>query len=135
MEPCHRDVMLKRFACGNGEGLKSKTYKYPVRIILDSSVLEIRKDGKVVIVSSTFERFEVKVDTVVLAKVEPNNGVYESLLERGLAVVRIGDSKKVRNVRAAVTDGANVALTIEEGVRLNANNELISNLPTVIDLS
>ncbi|MFB0552571.1 MAG: FAD-dependent oxidoreductase [Phycisphaerae bacterium] len=135
MEPCHRDVMLKRFACGNGEGLKSKTYKYPVSIIPDSSVLEIKKDGTVVIVSSTFERSQVKVDTVVLAKVKPNDGVYQSLLESGLTVVRIGDSKKIRNVRGAVTDGANVALTIEEGVTLNANNELISNLPTGIDLS
>jgi 2,4-dienoyl-CoA reductase-like NADH-dependent reductase (Old Yellow Enzyme family)/thioredoxin reductase len=135
MEPCHRDVMLKRFACGNGEGLKSKTYKYPVRIIPDSSVLEIKKGGKVIIVSSTFERFEVKVDTVVVAKVEPNDGVYEGLLKAGLTVVRIGDAKKVRNVRGAVTDGANVALTIEKGVMLNANNELISNLPTDIDLS
>ena len=135
MEPCHRDVMLKRFACGNGEGLKSKTYKYPVRIIPDSSVLEIKKNGTVVIVSSTFERSQVKVDTVIMAKVEPNNGAYQSLLESGLTVVRIGDAKKVRNVRAAVTDGANVALTIEAGVTLNANNELISNLPTGIDLS
>jgi 2,4-dienoyl-CoA reductase-like NADH-dependent reductase (Old Yellow Enzyme family)/thioredoxin reductase len=135
MEPCHRDVMLKRFACGNGEGLKSKIYKYPVRIIPDSSVLEIKKGGKVIIVSSTFERSEVKVDTVVVAKVEPNDGIYEGLLKAGLTVVRIGDAKKVRNVRGAVTDGANVALTIEEGVMLNANNELISNLPTGIDLS
>ena len=135
MEPCHRDVMLKRFACGNGEGLKSKTYKYPVRIIPDSSVLEIKKNGTVVIVSSTFERSQVKVDTVIMAKVEPNNGAYQSLLESGLTVVRIGDAKKVRNVRGAVTDGANVALTIEAGVTLNANNELISNLPTGIDLS
>jgi len=135
MEPCHRDVMLKRFACGNGEGLKSKTYKYPVRIIPDSSVLDIKKGGKVVIVSSTFERFEVKVDTVVVAKVESNDGAYEGLLKAGLTVVKVGDAKKVRNVRGAVTDGANVALTIEEGVTLNANNELISNLPTGIDLS
>jgi len=135
MEPCHRDVMLKRFACGNGEGLKSKTYKYPVRIIPNSSVLEIKKDGTVVIVSNTFECSEVKVDTVVLAKAEPNDGAYQSLLESGLTVVRIGDAKKVRNVRGAVTDGANVALTIEAGVTLNANNELISNLPTGIDLS
>ena len=148
MEPCHRDVMLKRFACGNGEGLKSKTYKYPVRIIPDSSVLDIkngstgspsraesREGGKVVIVSSIFERSEVKVDTVVLAKVEPNDGAYEGFLKAGLTVVKVGDAKKVRNVRGAVTDGANVALTIEEGVTLNANNELISNLPTGIDLS
>ena len=134
MEPCHRDVMMKRFACGNGEGLKNKTYKHPVAIIPRSSVLEIRKDGTVVIVGSTFERNEVKVDTVVLAKVVPNDGIYEKLLEAGLAAVKIGDSKQVRNVRGAVTDGANVALTIEKGAVLNANNELISNLPTGVDL-
>ena len=135
MEPCHRDVMVKRFAGGNGEGLKSKTYKNPVRVIANSSVLEIKKDGTVVIVSNTFERSEVKADTVVLAKVEPNDGIYNKLLDAGLAAVKIGDSKKVRNIRAAVTDGANVALTIEQGATLNANNELISNLPTGIDLS
>ncbi|MHC4424482.1 MAG: oxidoreductase [Planctomycetota bacterium] len=135
MEPCHRDVMIKRFACGNGEGLKSKTYKNPVRIIPNSSILEIKKGGTAVIVSSTFERSEVKADTVVLARVEPDDGAYQSLLDAGLTAVKIGDSKKVRNVRGAVTDGANVALTIEEGVTLNANNELLSNLPTGTDLS
>jgi len=61
MEPCHRDVMMKRFGGGNGEGLKSKTYKHAVRIIGNSSVLEIRKDGTVVILSNTFERSEVKL--------------------------------------------------------------------------
>ena len=134
MEPCHRDVMLKRFACGNGEGLKSKTYKNAVRIVPSSSVLEIKKDGTVIVGSNTFERSEVKADTLVLAGVEPNDRIYDSLLEAGLTVVKIGDSKNVRNVRGAVTDGANVALAIEQGARLNANNELISNLPTGIDL-
>ncbi|MHC4560909.1 MAG: oxidoreductase [Planctomycetota bacterium] len=135
MEPCHRDVMMKRFACGNGEGLKSKTYAHPVTIIPSSSVLEIKKDGTAVIVNSEFERSSIKVDTVVLAKVVPDDSVYESFLEAGLNVARIGDAKEVRNIRGAVTDGANAALVIEEGVMLNANNELISNLPTGIDLS
>ena len=33
MEPCHRDVMLKRFAGGNGEGLKGKPFEHPVAVI------------------------------------------------------------------------------------------------------
>ena len=135
MEPCHRDVMMKRFACGNGEGLKSKKYAHPVTIIPNSSVLEIKKDGTVVIVNSEFEKSTMKVDTVVLAGVVPDDSIYEKCLEAGLNVVRIGDAKKVRNVRGAVTDGANAALVIEKGVTLNANNELISDLPTGIDLS
>ncbi|MHC4682382.1 MAG: FAD-dependent oxidoreductase, partial [Planctomycetota bacterium] len=134
MEPCHRDVMMKRFACGNGEGLKSKTYKHPVTIISNSSVLEIGKDGTVVIVNNTFERRKVRADTVVLAKVVPNEDIYDKLLEAGLVVVKVGDSKQVRNVRGAVTDGANVALAIERGATLNANMELISNLPSGIAL-
>ena len=100
----------------------------------DHHSLALKKDGTVIVVSNTFERSEVKADTLVLAKVEPNDHIYDSLLEAGLAVVKIGDSKNVRNVRGAVTDGANVALAIEEGARLNANNELISNLPTGIEL-
>ena len=134
MEPCHRDVMMKRFACGNGEGLKSKTYVHPVTVIANASVLEIKKDGTVVIVNSNFVRSMVKVDTVVLAKVVPDDDLYESLLEAGLTVAKIGDVKKVHNVRGAVTDGANAALVVEEGVMLNANNELISNLPTGVEL-
>jgi len=135
MEPIHRDVMMKRFACGNGEGLKSKTCERPVTIIPGSSILEIKKDGTVVLVSSTFQKSQVKADTVVLAKVEPDDTAYETLLEAGLNVAKIGDVKKVRNIRGAVTDGANAALVIEKGAMLNANNELISNLPTGIDLS
>jgi 2,4-dienoyl-CoA reductase-like NADH-dependent reductase (Old Yellow Enzyme family)/thioredoxin reductase len=135
MEPVHRDVMMKRFACGNGEGLKSKKYAHSVTIIPNSSVLEIKKDGTVVIVNSEFEKSTMKVDTVVLAGILPDDSIYEKCLEAGLNVVRIGDAKKVRNVRGAVTDGANAALVVEKGVTLNANNELISNLPTGIDLS
>jgi len=34
-----------------------------------------------------------------------------------------------------VTDEANAALAIEKGAMLNANNELISNLPSGIELA
>ena len=134
MEPCHRDVMIKRFACGNGEGLKSKTYAHPVSVIPNSSVLEVKKDGTVLIVNSSFERSQVKADTVVLAKVEPTDDMYQDFLQAGLNVARIGDAKQVRNVRGAVTDGANAGLVIDEGATLNANYGLISNLPTEIQL-
>ncbi len=134
MEPCHRDVMMKRFACGNGEGLTSKTYDHPVTIIPLSSVIEINKNGEVVILNSTFERSSIKVDTVVLAKVKANDELHESLLDAGLVAAKIGDAKQVRNLRGAVTDGANAGLVIQEGVMVNANNEIISNLPTGVEL-
>ena len=38
MEPCHRDVMIKRFAGGNGEGLKGKPFAHPVTVIPNTTV-------------------------------------------------------------------------------------------------
>ena len=125
---------MKRFACGNGEGLTSKTYEHPVTIIPLSSVIEINESGEVVILNSTFERSSIKVDTVILAKVKANDELHESLLEAGLVAAKIGDAKQVRNLRGAVTDGANAGLVIEEGAMVNANNEIISNLPTGVEL-
>ncbi len=134
MEPCHYDVMVKRFAGGNGEGLKGKKFKHPVTVIPNSTVLEIKRDGRVSLMNNEFKKSTVKVDNVVLAKVESDNSFYEKLLAAGLTVERIGDLKQVRNLRAAVTDGANIGLTLDEKPMLNANNTVISNLPTGVDI-
>ncbi len=134
MEPCHKDVMMKRFAGGNGEGLKSKTFKYPVTIIPQSTVLEINETGEVKIVNSKFEKSTIHTDTVVLAAVESNHTLYDSLLKQGVVVSEIGDQKKVRNLRGAVTDGARLGLTVDRDVQMNANNEVITRLPTDITL-
>jgi thioredoxin reductase len=132
MEPCHRDVMLKRFNGGNGEGLKGKIYAHPVTLLCQSTVVEISQNGEVVVMDSSFKRTQVKVDNVVLALMAKNDGQYESLLEAGVKVAKIGDVSHVRNVRGAMTDGANAGLVIDEGVTVNANDQLISNLPTEV---
>ena len=130
VEPCHKDVMMKRFRGGQGEGLTSKTFDHPVTIIADSTIQEIRKDGVVVLINGRFERSTIKVDSVVLATVTADDGLYQSYRAAGLLVTRIGDAKKVRNLRGAVTDGANIGLTLDTGLQSNANGALISNLPT-----
>ena len=56
-------------------------------------------------------------------------------LAAGLKVAKIGDAVRVRNVRGAVTDGANVALAIEADAVLNANQKLVSNLPSEVAAS
>jgi 2,4-dienoyl-CoA reductase-like NADH-dependent reductase (Old Yellow Enzyme family)/thioredoxin reductase len=132
MEPCHRDVMLKRFNGRNGEGLKGKTCAQPITILRQSSVTEIKPDGEVVLLDSTFHRSSLKVDHVVLALVESDDRLYRSLLDAGLNVVKMGDALRVRNVRGAVTDGANAALTLEKDATLNANLALIAHLPTEV---
>jgi 2,4-dienoyl-CoA reductase-like NADH-dependent reductase (Old Yellow Enzyme family)/thioredoxin reductase len=134
MEPCHKDVMQKRFNGGQGEGLSGKTFKHPVTIIPDSSVLEIGKDGEVVLVNGKFERSTLKVDNVVLANVQANDELYELYRKAGLIVTKLGDAKKVRNLRGAVTDGANIGITINKDLQINANDEIIASLPTEIEL-
>ncbi len=132
MEPCHRDVMLKRFAGSNGEGLKGKPFEHPVTVIPETTVVEIKPDGEVLLLDSRFRKSSLKVDNVVLAKVEPNDGLHRPLLEAGLRVARLGDAAGVRNLRAAVTEGANAALTIDEGLSMNANRAIVARLPTEV---
>jgi 2,4-dienoyl-CoA reductase-like NADH-dependent reductase (Old Yellow Enzyme family)/thioredoxin reductase len=134
MEPCHKDVMLKRFAGGNAEALKGKTFKHPVTVIVNSTVLEIRANGEVVLIDNRFEKSTLTVDHVVLASVEPDDTLYEELLDAGIAAMQIGDAKRVRNLRAAVTEGANAGLTLDAGLRLNANRCMVSRLPTEVRL-
>ncbi|HXL02949.1 MAG TPA: hypothetical protein PK016_07545, partial [Candidatus Atribacteria bacterium] len=135
MEPCHRDVMMKRMAGGNGEGLKTRTYAHPVTVITESTVVEIKSNGEVVIEDREFNKSTIKVDNVVLAQVECNDDLYQQLLDAGMVVAKIGDAKKVRNLRGAVTDGANIGLTLDLDLMMNANNSPIANLPTEVKVS
>lgn len=132
MEPCHRDVMIKRFAGGNGEGLKGKPFVHPVTVVPNTTVTEIRLGGEVLLLDHEFHKSTLTVDTVVLAQVASETGLYKDLLAAGVRVVRVGDCREVRNLRAAVTEGANAALTLDAGLCLNANRVLISRLPTEV---
>ena len=134
MEPCHKDVMLKRFAGSNGEGLKGKPFEHPVTVIPDSTVVEIKDTGEVTLMDNRFRQSTLQADNVVLASVEPDESLYEELLEAGLTVIRIGDGAGVRNLRAAVTEGANAGLALDKGLRLNANRAIVSRLPTEVKL-
>lgn len=135
MEPSHRDILVKRLKGGQGEALSSKTFAHPATIITDSSVLEIGDSGDVILVNGEFERSTVNVDTVVLGQVVADDSLFEEYLVAGLLVTKIGDVKKVRNVRGAVTDGADRAFVLGyQDLQLNANHELISSLPTGIAL-
>jgi 2,4-dienoyl-CoA reductase-like NADH-dependent reductase (Old Yellow Enzyme family)/thioredoxin reductase len=134
MEPCHKDVMDKRFAGGQGEALKLKTLKHPVTIFEDSSVIEIGKDGEVILLNGAFERSSIGVDNVVLANVHENDELYETYRKAGLVVTKLGDARKVRNLRGAVADGANIGLIMDEDTWVNANAEIIAELPTDVEL-
>lgn len=134
MEPIHKDVMMKRFKCSNGEGLKGKTFNQPVTIIPNSTVFEIKNGGEVIIGNNKFEKSVIKVDNVILATMKADETIYKKYTNAGLVVTKIGDARKVRNLRSAVTDGANIGLTVDKDLQINANGEIISNLPTDIQL-
>ena len=99
-------------------------------VIPDSSVLEIKEDGEVILIDGSFERSALKVDNVVLADVVADEALFRKYAEAGLTVARIGDVKQVRNLRGAVTDGANLGLVLDRDLGLNANQALIADLPT-----
>ncbi len=134
MEPCHKDVMMKRFACNNGEGLTDEPFKQPVTVIANTTVVEIASDGDVTLMDNEFRKSSLKVDNVALANVEPDDGMFGALLEAGITVTKIGDAERVRNLRAAVTEGANAGLTLDEGLTMNGNRTIISKLPTEVRL-
>jgi 2,4-dienoyl-CoA reductase-like NADH-dependent reductase (Old Yellow Enzyme family)/thioredoxin reductase len=132
MEPCHRDVMMKRFAGSNGEGLQSKAIEHPVTVIPNSTVVEIAEGGVVTLMDNQFQKQTLRVDDVVLASILPDGSLHRQLIEAGRTATVIGDAAKVRNLHAAVTDGANAGLTLDEGLMLNANRQAISRLPTEV---
>ena len=132
MEPCHKDVMIKRIAGSNGEGLKGKAIEQPVTVVPNSTVVEIADDGSVALMDAAFRKQVLKVDNVVLANVQSDSALQQELLEQGVTATSIGDARQVRNLRAAVTEGANIGLTLDEGLQLNANRSVISRLPTEV---
>lgn len=134
MEPCHKDVMMKRFAGSNGEGLKGKPFPQPVTVIENTTVVEIKPGGEVTLMDHRFQKSTLQVTSVVLARLEPDEGLYRELCEAGVVAIRIGDRRRVRNLRAAVTEGANAGLTLDEHLRLNANGAMISRVPTEVQL-
>jgi 2,4-dienoyl-CoA reductase-like NADH-dependent reductase (Old Yellow Enzyme family)/thioredoxin reductase len=130
METSHKDVMMKRFKCGNGEGLTTRTITQPVTIIANATVREIKENGEVLLENTSFEHFMIKVDSVVLAGVEADDTLFQEYGSAGLLAKKIGDVRRVHNLRGAVVDGANVGLTLDGDNQLNANDELIAGLPT-----
>ncbi len=133
IEPIHKEVMKMRFAGGNGQALEGTPFKHPVKIMTNTTVLEI-KDGKAVLIDGEMNKITVDVDDMVLAKTESNTRLYDKLVDAGLLVANVGDSKFVSNVRGAMTSGANAGLMIDEGIFMNANNTLSSDLPMDVEL-
>jgi hypothetical protein len=114
--------------------VKFKAFKHPVTIMTKTTVEEIRKNGEVVLVDSAFARKTVKVDNVILGNMVSDHSLYEQLLGAGILCQEVGDMHHIKNLRNAITEGANAGLIIDDQLCLNANKALISKLPTEVKL-
>jgi len=128
IEPIHKEIMKMRFAGGNGQALEGIPFDHPVTVMTQTTLLEY-KDGEVIVMDNKFNKVSIPCDDLILARQEPDTGLYETLLAEGLLVANIGDSRAVRNVRGAMTDGAQAGLILDDGLFMNANNVLSSELP------
>jgi NADPH-dependent 2,4-dienoyl-CoA reductase/sulfur reductase-like enzyme len=130
LEVIHMYVTRKNFHQEHAEGLEDKkTYQYPVTVHENTTVYQI-KDGRVVLMDKDFNKFEVEADTVVNCHVRPDHEFFDEMVAAGLPVVNAGDSAAVRNLHAAVDEGAMFGLKLDEKALLfNPNHAVINDLP------
>jgi 2,4-dienoyl-CoA reductase-like NADH-dependent reductase (Old Yellow Enzyme family)/thioredoxin reductase len=120
IEPVHMYVLRKRFNQTDAEALSSKPFRYPVKVLTNSTVNYV--DGKTAVIEkSNFSKQELEVDDVVACHRRPNTELYKKLKSDGLRVVNVGDSVQVRNLHAAVKEGAGFGLTIDGNQMYNGN--------------
>lgn len=128
VEVIHMYVMRKRFAQTDAEALDSKPYKYPVKVIENSTIYSI-EEGKVVVMDKNFNRTELDIDDVVTCHTRSNTALFDELRAAGVPVINAGDSKQPRNLHAAVLEGATFGLKLEESVLMNPNHSVVNDLP------
>jgi hypothetical protein len=121
-------VMRKRFRQGDAEGLNSKPYKYPVKVIESSTIDEIR-EGEVVLVDKDFKKTIIPCDNVVSCWTRPETALLEKLKAAGVRVINVGDSVKPRNLHAAVREGAGVGLILDGNGLFNPNDAAMDRVP------
>lgn len=128
VEVIHMYVQRKRFSQTDAEGLHSKPYEHPVKIVECATIYEIR-EGEVTLQDNQFNHWTIPADTVVTCHLRPNTSLYDELLQQGVTVMNVGDSVRPRNLHAAVREGAAVGLNLDEHMLLNSNNAIMNELP------
>lgn len=128
VEVVHMYVMRKRFKQQEAEALEPKPYKHPVTVIESATIDEIRK-GEVVLVDKEFKKTVVPCDHVITCWTRPNTEFLDAMKAAGLPVVNVGDAVKVRNLHAAVREGAGAGLQLDGNRLFNSNDAAMDNIP------
>jgi 2,4-dienoyl-CoA reductase-like NADH-dependent reductase (Old Yellow Enzyme family)/thioredoxin reductase len=127
-EVIHMYVSRKRFAQGDAEVLESRPYKFPVTVLTQTTIREIR-DGEVVLQDKDFKRTTLAVDSIVGCHTRPRLELFEELRAAGLHVINVGDSVRPRNLYFAVKEGAGIGLAVDEHLLFNPNHAVVNDLP------
>ena len=128
LEVIHMYVLRKRFAQGNAEVLDDRLFKFPVTVITNTTVREIRA-GEVVLQDKDFTLTTREVDDVVTCHVRPETTLFTALRAAGVHVVNVGDSLRPRNLYHAVKEGSAFGLAVDEHLLFNPNHAIIDALP------
>ena len=128
VEVIHMYVARKRYAQGDAEVLESRPYKYPVKILTETTVREIR-EGEVVLQDKGFNRTTIAIDSIVGCHTRPRLELFEELRAAGIHVMNVGDSVRPRNLYHAVKEGAGIGLELDEHLLFNPNHAILNDLP------
>ena len=132
VEVIHMYVLRKRMAQSDAEALHSRPYKYPVKVLENSTIYEIR-ENEAVVIDNKFNRTIVPFDDIVTCYTTPNISLAETfskLEAEGIYVYTIGDAKTPRNLHAAIKEGADFIVKIlDKDMLINPNHAIAGNLP------
>jgi thioredoxin reductase len=128
VEVIHMYVLRKRFAQTDAEALESKPFRYPVTVIPNTMVAEIR-EGEVMLQDKNFARTTLAVDDIVTCHTRSNTALLNELAAAGLRVINAGDSVHPRSLFAAVREGASFGLNLDEELLFNPNHAMVNELP------
>lgn len=131
-EVIHMYVTRKRFSQTDAEALDSKPYKYPVDVIENSKVLEV-KDGQVIVEDKNFGQRIVECDDVVNCNIVPETTLYEQLLTKDVKVFNIGDALRPANLSHAVHTAGDLILNFDDNFILNGNGSIIKDIPLELE--
>ncbi|MGQ9473705.1 MAG: hypothetical protein ACUVRN_06620, partial [Candidatus Caldatribacteriaceae bacterium] len=127
IEVIHMYVLRKRFQRQDAEALHSEPFRYPVKILAQSMLIEIGEQSVVILQDGEYH--SIPYDNIVTCFTKSNRDLFGELLIRGVPVVNVGDAVKPRNLHAAVKEGAWAGLTIERKQLYNPNYAFVNDLP------
>ncbi|HET9681092.1 MAG TPA: FAD-dependent oxidoreductase [Candidatus Limnocylindrales bacterium] len=128
VEVIHMYVLRKRFEQGDAEVLHSRPYPYPVTVITNTTVAEIRP-GEVVLQGADFTRTTLAVDEVVNCHVRPDTELLGRLRAAGVHVLNVGDAVRPRNLYHAVKEGSAFGYEVDQELLFNPNGAILNDLP------